>query len=342
MKILHSADLHLDSLLPCQEPEQAQYLKEQLLSVPGKLSKLCRQEQCDLFLLAGDLFDGLWTKESFCALRDALEDCGAEVFISPGQQDAVTPDCPYLTELWPANVHIFTQPRIESRLLEELDCRVYGAGYRGPEHPIGPEGLQRRGNARYHIGVLHADPHRPDSGMATGLDYLALGHIHTTGQLRRGSTLCAWPGCPMGRSFDEPGIKGALVVTLENEPQTRFVPLDTPRFFAHTASVQELPRLLSQDDSRDFYKITLVGEDPQPSLPELYRQYSGFAHLELRDHRTDPDRLWGSRNPDTLEGIYFRQLKEAFDHADAETGQIIRLAAMLSQQILDGQEVILP
>jgi hypothetical protein len=99
---------------------------------------------------------------------------------------------------------------------------------------------------------------------------------------------------------------------------------------------------LSQDGSRDFYQITLVGEDPQPSLPELYRQYSGFAHLELRDHRTDPDRLWGSRNPDTLEGIYFRQLKEAFDHADAETGQIIRLAAMLSQQILDGQEVILP
>ena len=344
MKILHSADLHLDFPFSLKDPDQAQYLKEQLLSVPGKLSRLCRQEQCDLFLLAGDLFDGPWTQESFCALRDALEDCGAEVFISPGEQDHVNPESPYLRELWPANVHIFTQPRIESRFLEELDCRVYGAGYRSADCTLLTEGLQRRGNARYHIGVLHADPTRPGSLSCDGcgLDYLALGHLHKTGQLRQGSTLCAWSGCPMGHSFEETGNKGALVVELEDGPLVRFVALDTPRFFAETTSVSELPRLLPEAASRDFYRITLLGEDSQPSLSELYRQYSHLPHLELRDLRTAPARLWGSVNSDTLEGLYFRHLKDAFDKADTETGQIIRLAAMLSQQILDGQEVILP
>ena len=133
-----------------------------------------------------------------------------------------------------------------------------------------------------------------------------------------------------------------LVVELKDGPQVRFVALDTPRFFAETTSVSELPRLLPEAASRDFYRITLLGEDSQPSLSELCRQYSHLPHLELRDLRTAPARLWGSINSDTLEGLYFRHLKDAFDKADTETGQIIRLAAMLSQQILDGQEVILP
>ena len=45
---------------------------------------------------------------------------------------------------------------------------------------------------------------------------------------------------------------------------------------------------------------------------------------------------------DTLEGVYFRLLKDAFENADEETGEIIELAARLSRQILDGQEVVLP
>lgn len=351
MKILHSADLHLDTPFTGKDRDQAQFLKEQLLTVPEKLARLCRQEQCDLFLLAGDLFDGPWTKESFYTLRDALEDCGAEVFISPGNHDYVNLTSPYTAEVWPANVHIFTQPRIESRLLEELDCRVYGAGYRSMDCGSLLETMHRRGNARYHIGVLHGDPTQPDSNCCpitaeqvrnSGLDYLALGHIHKTGQLRQGHTLCAWPGCPMGRGFDETGIKGALLVTLDQEAQTRFVPLDTPRFYDEKTSVEALHSCLPAMGSQDFYRITLSGSSTQPSLSQLYDRYRHFPHLELRDHRSAPKQLWGSVNADTLEGVYFRHLKNAFDQADADTAEIIELAAKLSRQILDGQEVILP
>ena len=351
MKILHSADLHLDTPFSGKSREQAQFLREQLLAVPEKLSKLCRQEQCDLFLLAGDLFDGPWSRESFLALRNALEDCSVPVLISPGNHDYVNHHSPYTTELWPSNVYIFTQPRLETLLLEELDCRIYGAGYRSMDCPGLLEGFHCRRDARYHIGILHGDPTQADSPCCpvtadrirnSGLDYLALGHIHKGGQLRQGRTLCAWPGCPMGRGFDETGVKGALIVTLDKDAAARFVPLDTPRFFEEKISPAALSQLLPAVGSRDFYRITLVGEGNTPSLSELYSQYHRFPNLELTDHRSAPSELWGSVDADTLEGVYFRILKDAFEASDEETGQIVELAAKLSRQILDGQEVVLP
>lgn len=351
MKILHSADLHLDTPFAGRSREQAQFLKEELLTVPEKLATLCRQEQCDLFALSGDLFDGPWTKESFFALRNALEDCAVPVFISPGNHDYVNLKSPYTTELWPSNVHIFTQPRMEALLLEELDCRVYGAGFRSMDCAGLLEGFRRQADARYQIAILHGDPTQADSPCCpvtadqirnSGLDYLALGHIHKGGQLRQGRTLCAWPGCPMGRGFDETGTKGALLVTLQEDAEARFLPLDTPRFFEQKTAAEALPQLLPAVGSRDFYRITLVGENPTPSLAELYEQYSRFPHLEFRDRRSAPTNLWGSVDADTLEGVYFRLLKDAFENADAETGEIIELAARLSRQILDGQEVVLP
>ena len=351
MKILHSADLHLDTPFTGKSPRQAQFLREQLQTVPDQLAQLCRQEQCDLFLLSGDLFDGPWSQESLQNLRCALEDCVVPVFISPGNHDYVNLNSPYTTEHWPSNVHVFKQPRMESCLLEELDCRVYGAGYRSMDCGSLLEGFHTEDDARYHIGVLHGDPTQADSPCCpitadqvrhSGLDYLALGHIHKSGQFWQGRTLCAWPGCPMGRGFDETGTKGALLVTIRGDAQVRFVPLDSPRFFEEKASAAALSRLLPAAGSRDFYRITLVGEGKQPSLSALYEQYCHFPNLELKDRRSAPSELWGKVDADTLEGVYFRILQDAFKSADSETGEIIELAAKLSRKILDGQEVVLP
>lgn len=351
MKILHSADLHLDTPFTGRGREQAQFLKEQLLAVPEKLAKLCRWEQCDLVLLSGDLFDGPYTRDSFRALSNALEDCTVPVFISPGNHDYVNHSSPYTRERWPSNVHIFTHPRMESLLLEDLNCRVYGAGYGSMDCGSLLEGFRRKEDARYHIGILHGDPTQSDSPCCavtadqiknSGLDYLALGHIHKGGQLRQGRTLCAWPGCPMGRGFDETGVKGALLVTLEENAQAQFRPLDTPRFFDEKVSQDALARLLPAMGTRDFYRITLVGEDTRPSLAEFYEQFRRFPNLELLDRRTPPAELWGSVGSDTLEGVYFQILQDALKNADPETGEVIELAAKLSRQILDGQEVVLP
>ena len=356
MKILHSADLHLDAPFTGRSETQTQLLRQALERVPGQLADLCRRESCDLVLLSGDLFDGKWTRNSYHSLYAALEEMRVPVFISPGNHDFYSSESPYFTEKWPENVHIFTRPEIESVSIPDLNCRIYGAGYRSMDCPALLDGFRIEGEERYHIAILHADPTVAGSPYCpmtssqikkSGLHYLALGHIHKTGQIKTGQTLCAWPGCPMGRGYDETDIKGAFIVTLEEHAQTAFIPLDTPRFYdwettpgidAHAALGAILPAVADEN----FYRITFVGEAPQPDLDALRDDFSRFPHLELRD-RTTPERdIWGSAGADTLEGMYFRRLKEAMEAADDEQREILTLAARISRKILDGQEVRLP
>lgn len=356
MKILHSADLHLDAPFAGRTAAQTGQLKTALLKVPGLLAQLCRQEQCDIVLLAGDLFDGLWSRESFRALYAALEEMAVPVFISPGNHDFLNYESPYISEKWPENVHIFTRPEMESVYLPELDCRVYGAGYRSMDCDALLEGFRVEGQERYQIAVLHGDPTQANSPYCpitsaqlrkSGLQYLALGHIHKSGQLKAGQTLCAWPGCPMGRGFDELDTKGALIVTVEDSVSATFVPLDTPRFFdiethpgidAHGALAAVLPAM----GDNNYYRVTFTGEASAPDLEALQADFAQFPNLELRDHTVPERDIWGGANEDTLEGVYFRILKEKLEGASEEEREVLTLAARISRQVLDGQEVILP
>ena len=352
IKLLHAADLHLDSPLAGRE-----HLAPALRAVPGKLAELCRREKCDLVLLAGDLFDGPdYTKESLNALRQALYDMEVPVFIAPGNHDYAEVHSPYEQEIWPDNVRIFHHPFITPVDIPDLDCRVYGAGFRGMDCRSLLKDFRAEGDARYHIGVFHGDPAQVTSPYNpvtaaqvrdSALEYLALGHIHQTGSFRAGSTLCAWPGCPMGRGFDEPGEKGALIVTLEETAEARFVPLDTPRFHDLTLvpgedPVGALDAVLPAVGSGDCYRITLTGESTGVDLPALNAHFSRFPHLELRDRTTTPVDLWASAEADTLEGEMFRRLRMLLDDAGEDRAQEIRLAAKLARQLLDGQEVVLP
>jgi hypothetical protein len=52
--------------------------------------------------------------------------------------------------------------------------------------------------------------------------------------------------------------------------------------------------------------------------------------------------IWGSADADTFEGMYFKLLKDAMETPDEQIRQTVLLAAKLSRQILDGQEVVLP
>ena len=57
MKILHSADWHLDTAFVGRTPEQVKHLRAELLQIPDKVCSLCKNEGCDLLLLAGDLMN---------------------------------------------------------------------------------------------------------------------------------------------------------------------------------------------------------------------------------------------------------------------------------------------
>lgn len=349
IKILHSADWHLDSPLQGRLPQQAELLRRELLQIPDRVAALCREENCDLMLLAGDLFDGAYSQQTYRAVYDALQSVNVPVFIAPGNHDYICPDSPYEKELWPENVHIFKKQQIEWVDLPALGLRVYGAGFQSMDCPGLLEGFQAEGFA---VGLFHGDPTQVNSPYnpitktqtaQSGLAYLALGHVHKGDGLRAGDTLCAWPGCPMGRGYDEQGEKGVLIVTLEDTVQTRFVSLEGPRFFDVSVDFAAgIGSVLPAVANHDFYRVTLTGEAEKVDLEALRAQFGAFPNLVLRDQTHRPVDLWQSVGEDNFEGVYFGLLQGALAEANPEEKEKILLAAKISRKILDGQEVILP
>lgn len=357
MKILHSADWHLDSPITGRTEAQTALLKGALLEIPHKVAAAAKAAGCDLMLLAGDLFDGPYTPESLKAVKDALTETEIPVFIVPGNHDYLSPASPWLTERWPENVHIFTSSQIESVALPALNCRIYGVGFTGAESESLLEGFRAECVETYAIGLLHGDPTVASSPYCpitaqqirdSGLTYLALGHIHKGGQILSGDTLCAWPGCPMGRGFDELDSKGVLIVTLDDRGcKTDFLPLDTPRFFeleceAGADAAASLSKLLPATGNSDFYRVTFTGESQPLDISLLEKQFSQFPNLTLRDRTELPIDLWANAGEDSLEGVYFGLLKQQLETADEETRKKILLAAELSRRILENREVKLP
>jgi len=352
LKILHSADWHLDSPFTGFPENQRQRLKKEQKALPGKITDLCRRENCDLVLLAGDIFDGEASRETVDALKKELERMKVPVLIAPGNHDFAAPDSPWVRETWPENVYIFTGA-LESVSILGLDCRVYGAAFRSMDCPPLLEDFQAEGEETYCIALLHGDPVQKNSPYnpisnaqvrSSNLDYLALGHIHKAGAFRSGNTLCAWPGCPMGRGWDETGDKGVCIVTLGEEASIRAVSLDTLRFFDLEADVgmdagQAVEEVLPAAGNDDFYRITLTGCG-QVDLNALQERFAAFPNLYLRDNTQPPLELWEGLEEDTLEGIYFRMLRNAMEE-NPENAERIRLAAEISRKLLSGREVSL-
>lgn len=355
MKLLHSADWHLNAPITGHSEEDAAFLRAELLKVPGKIAELCRREGCQMMLLVGDLFDGKHNAESLHALRTALEEAAVPVIITPGNHDFCSPDSPFLTETWPKNVHIFTHDSIEVLDFPELDCTVYGAGYTNMDCPPLLKNFRAESQRTWKIGVLHADPLQASSPYCpvntqqvrdSGLHYLALGHIHKGGSFRSGDTLCIWPGCPMGKGYDETGVKGVLIAELSDTVTARFQPLDTPRFYDEEVDAGADPSaavaaLLPPVATEDFYRVTLTGYSAPLDLDAIAKEHPGLK-LELRDRTLPETDLWSATGEDSLEGMLFTILHDALDTESDLLRQRIKLAARISRQILDGQEVKLP
>ena len=350
LKILHSADWHLDSPFAGFSQEQRQFLKEEQRKIPGLIAQLCIREACDMMLLAGDIFDQEPTRETLDNLKRELENCGVPVLIAPGNHDFCNSGSVWLSEQWPENVFVFTG-RLESVTIHGLDCRIYGAAFRSMDCPALLEDFRAQGDEKYRIAVLHGDPMQRNSPYNpitnaqvanSGLDYLALGHVHKAGAFRSGDTLCAWPGCPMGRGWDETGEKGVCIVTLGEESRIQAVSLPTLKFYDLEAEVRgdaaaAVDAVLPAVPGKDFYRITLTGSGDL-DLQKLQKQFSAFPNLWLRDRTEPPIEIWEDTDKDTLEGIYFGMLRRAMEQ-DPENAERVRLAAEISRKLLKGREV---
>lgn len=355
IKLLHAADLHLDSAFSALPAELAvQRRAEQRQALAG-LAERCRG--CDLVLLAGDLFDSARVyRDTLDALKAFFAALDAPVFIAPGNHDFVAGGSPYLTEDWGENVHIFTKNEIECVHLDALNCDVYGAGFTAMEAPALLRGFAVRDPERVNVMVLHGDlqpnspydPIAPEDVAASGLDYLALGHVHAGFVRRFGQTVCAMPGCLMGRGFDECGAKGALRVTIEEKQvRTEFVPVAGRTYEILSVAAGDDPlaairAALPPEHAGDCYRIELTGEADRVDVAALEDALGGeFFSLSVRDRTVPRKALWAEAGEDTLRGRCLRELKARCDAAEGGDRETAVQAARLLTALMDGREVAL-
>ena len=229
IRFLHAADFHLDSAFGALPARQAAERRRESRELLFRLADYVNGHGIGLVLLAGDLFDSASPfRETGEQLSAALGRMEARVFIAPGNHDWYGPGSPWETVDWPENVHVFRENTLTAAEVPEWNLVIHGAAFTGPEQPESLlAGFAAPADGKVHIGLLHGeleraedryDPLRREEVAASGLAYLALGHVHKrTEPLTLGRTVCAWPGCPEGRGFDELGEKGFYEGTVSDD-----------------------------------------------------------------------------------------------------------------------------
>ncbi len=352
LQILHAADFHLDApfaSLPAEKAAQRRGEQRDLLS---RLAELARARRADLVLLSGDLFDsGDTYAETTQALARALGQTGCPVLIAPGNHDFYHPRSPYALLSWPENVHIFRESALTAVDFPALNCAVWGAAFTAQSREDSPlAGFTAPADGRVHVGVLHGDldgksryaPIPETDVAASGLAYLALGHVHgRTGLHKAGNTVWAYPGCPEGRGFDELGDKGCLWLTVHDDGRVEdeFVPLAKRRYHIIEAPIQGDPaqallNALPPSLAEDVCRVVLTGESGVEGLDLAALEALGAPRcysLSLRDRTAVRRDLWDRAGEDTLTGLFLRRMQDKLAAAGTDEDR-----ALLEQAVRFG------
>jgi len=231
MRFFHAADIHLDSPLRGLRMYEGAPLGDLRNAARRAFAALVDQaleEEADLVLVAGDLYDVDWkdynTGLFFVSQVSRLAREGIRVVLIRGNHDAQNRITKELR--LPEGVTELSTRRPQSLRLEDLGAVVHGQGYPRTEvtedlsagYPGAVPGL-------FNIGLLHTavdgrsghDPYAPcslEALVSKGYDYWALGHVHKREVLCE-SPWVVFPGNIQGRHAGEHGPKGATLVTVD-------------------------------------------------------------------------------------------------------------------------------
>lgn len=277
VRIIHTGDLHLDSPYRGLPPVSAMVRKEEQRLTFARIIEETKAFEADALFLSGDLFDREYVSAQTVAF---LQDCfqriaDTAVFIAPGNHDYRGKDSVYQTIDFGKNVHVFGP---ELSVLTYRNTRIFGYGF--SERFVTESALsafQSGEDDLPGIMVIHGDvskesdynPITEKMMEASGLEYIALGHIHTfSGFLRAGKTTYAYCGIPEGRYFDEAARGGFIRGVIEKgKADMEFVPIakrqnqtiyvDVSGVRTHETAITKIKEMISS--KQDLYKIVLTG-----------------------------------------------------------------------------------
>ena len=360
MRILHAADLHLDSAFAGLAEEKAALLRQESRDILRRMVDWANDHAVDVMLLSGDLFDSdRMYSQTARTLAQALARFRGRIFLSPGNHDFYALGSGYDAVDWPENVHIFTSRRPQTVLLRSLNASVTGAAFTSAEEWEPFDGASfSGGDAPIRLGVLHGEVTRGESKYRaippaeiekTNLTYLALGHVHRcAGVQRAGNTAYAYPGCLPGRGFDETGDKGFLYGEITPEKvELEFIPFAPRRYQSVTADITDrdpadaVRQALDPDCGQDICRVLLTGSRRENfSLSALTSELSGLcAALELTDETYPEEDVWARCGEDSLRGLFLQNLRARYDGADEDEKRQLLQAARFGLAALDNRDL---
>lgn len=232
IKVLHAADLHIDSPLGglvAYDGAPVDEIRGATRRATENLVKYAVDHQVDLVVLAGDIFDGDWrdfnTGLFWIAQLSKLNDAGIPVVLVAGNHDASSEISRSLT--LPPNVTRLAEARPETKVFDELEIAVTGQGYATRAVTMDlAAGFPAPDPGLFNLGLLHTSldgrpghanyaPCTVEGLRSKGFDYWALGHIHRR-EIVGTDPHIIYPGNLQGRHAREVGPKGATLVTVES------------------------------------------------------------------------------------------------------------------------------
>ncbi|HEY6538498.1 MAG TPA: metallophosphoesterase [Candidatus Dormibacteraeota bacterium] len=223
MKVLHCADVHLDTVFRGLGLEMAQRRRAGLRQTFKNIVKLALELKVDALTIGGDLYEELHSRPDTARfLAEQLGELSCPVLIAPGNHDYWHAGSLYATNDWPDNVRIFRGNQFTP--VEVNGFRIFGIAHDKPKGtanllprvqvPPGPPAVALfHGSER---GLLPAqeegkEDHAPFSEAdiaKAGFQFGLLGHFHKP----RVTSQLVYPGNPEPLTFGEEGLRGVAEV----------------------------------------------------------------------------------------------------------------------------------
>ncbi len=326
MKLIHCADLHLDSPLGANlSPEKARERKAELLSTFRELVRHADENRVSAILIAGDLFDSAHlSKKTENYVTDLIRSHPDLCFFylagnhDKGSSLATREDRPenlyVFDNSWRS--YSFGEVTITAAERPDLDTLMLNAG---EVNIVLMHGQERAGRGEASEDIIPLGKLKNKN-----IDYLALGHLHEYREIaidNRG--VACYSGCLEGRGFDECGRKGYVLLNVENKRITHtFVPFakrelhtvvcDITGFSSQLDLENRLLAATSAIPSHHMVKAVLRGKISANAIKDLThlstRLSERFWFAKLRDESRLEIKPEDFCNDISLRGEFFRHV----------------------------------
>ncbi|MQN01024.1 MAG: DNA repair exonuclease [Lachnospiraceae bacterium] len=352
MKIMHCADIHLDSKMESRLTcEQAAKRREEMLMTFHDSLDYAAEQGVRAVLISGDLFDKRHIRKT---VKDKVEQeivshREMDFYYLRGNHD-ITDFLDEMDEL-PGNLHLFSKDKWTSYPLPDDNIVITG---RELDAKASPDVMSELvlDQSKVNIVMLHGmDSEYPvhDNSYVIDLtkmrgryiDYLALGHIHSYRweKLDERGVLC-YPGCMEGRGFDECGKKGFVVLDIDKDGVKSHKFISLARRELHEIKVELAPEddldsiiskvkdVLNYSPEKDLIRVVLTGRknmDLEIDCDWIKDKTDrNFFYYEVRDDTKTKINYETFANDRSLKGTFVRTV-QGLDMDEERKARIIEI-----------------